>query len=124
YRSSPDLVQIQHTLARAIDETYVPAESRTTARNDGAPCEVREYERVEAEATDLAALCRALVDEGLAPRDIAVLVRQRPQDYEPALSSAFSVVALRIRLEADLQDVLAERLTQTIVPFLRLGSVA
>ena len=122
YRSSPRLVEIQHAIARVIDEEYVPAESKVASSGETDPCEIREYQSPEAEADDVAQFIRTLLLSHLRPRDIVLLVRQRPQDYEEALAHALLKHDIRMRVEAELQDILAERLTQVVLPFLRLGS--
>jgi superfamily I DNA/RNA helicase len=125
YRSSPELVKIQHILARAIDQSYVPVESKVAAEISSMPCEVREYHDVERESQDLGSLIlKTLEERNLNPRDIAILVRQRPTDYEPLIAEVLRSRGIWLRVEAQLQDLLAERLTGAILPFLRLGSVA
>ena len=123
YRSSPRLVKIQHAIASVIDEAYVPVESKVESSSETTSCEIREYESTESEANDIAQLIHSLVGDGLQPRDIALLVRQRPQDYEEAIADALIQCDIRMRVETELQDVLAERLTQVVLPHLRLGSV-
>ena len=123
YRSSRDLVRIQHTLALAIDEASVPVESRAKSRFGSVPCEILEYRSVEGEADHLAQLIRSSLDDGIQPRDIALLVRQRPQDYAEAIAEALGRRDVRMRNEAELQDILAERLTQAVLPHFRLGCV-
>ena len=123
YRSSPELVEIQHAIASVIDEAYVPVESKVESSSETNSCEIREYESAESEANDIAQLIRSLLSDGLKPRDIALLVRQKPQDYEEAIADALIKCNIRMRVEAELQDVLAERLTQVVLPHLRLGSV-
>ena len=123
YRSSPGLVEIQHTIASVIDEAYVPVESKVESSTETTSCEIREYESVESEANDIAQLIHSLVGNGLQPRDIALLVRQKPQDYEEAIADALIQCDIRMRVETELQDILAERLTQVVLPHLRLGSV-
>ena len=123
YRSSPGLVEIQHTIASAIDEAYVPVESRIEPSIGTAPCEIREYGSVQSEAVDLAQLIHSFLGDGLQPRDIVLLVRQLPHNYEEAIADTLRQCGVRMRVEADLQDVLAERLTQVVLPHLRLGSV-
>lgn len=122
YRSSAELVNIQHTLARAIDPSYVPAKSKAPSRISTEPCVIYEYDTPEQEADHIAGfIVASLNSRKLIPRDFAFLVRQRPQDYESPLSNSLRGLGVKVRNEADLQDLLAERLTQILVPFLRLG---
>ena len=122
WRSSPELVEIQHAIAAAIDNTYVPVESAAKQGSQTTACEIREYGSIEREAEDLAQFICSLLSSGLHPRQIALLVRQRPQDYEKAISEALAESGVRMRVEAELQDLLAERLTHMVLPYLRLGA--
>lgn len=122
YRSSAELVTIQHTLAKAIDAYYVAAESKAPSKFPSEPCVIYEYETPEQEAKHIANIISAsLHSRNLIPRDVAFIVRQRPQDYVSPLSSALKIHGVKVRNEADLQDLLAERLTQMLISFMRLG---
>lgn len=122
WRSSPELVEIQHAIAAAIDSAYVPVESAASRETQTTACEIREYGSIDREAEDLAQLICSLLSDGLHPREIALLVRQRPQDYEKAIADALAASGVRMRVEAELQDLLAERLTRVVLPHLRLGA--
>lgn len=122
YRSSAELVAIQHTLAKAIDTSYLPAESKAPSKFPSEPCAIYIYETPEQEAKHMAGIINAsIISRKLIPRDVAFIVRQRPQDYVSLLSSALRTHGVKVRNEADMQDLLAERLTQMLIPFLRLG---
>ena len=122
YRSSPELVAIQHTIAKAIDDSYVAAESKTSSTFSSEPCVIYEYETPKQEAKHIAdIISHSITMRGLAINDFAFIVRQRPQDYVDCLSTALNVKNIKVRNEADLQDLLAERLTKTLIPFMRLG---
>jgi len=122
YRSSTELVTIQHTLAKAVDSSYVTTESKAPSKFPTEPCAIYVYETPQQEAKHLASIInQSLNSRNLIARDIAFIVRQRPQDYVSLLSSALKIYTVKVRDEADLQDLLAERLTQIIIPFLHLG---
>jgi superfamily I DNA/RNA helicase len=123
YRSSPALVRIQHHLALAVDPECRRARSMTSQEMAGDACMVLEFDTPQSEARYLAEIIVSGVnDDGLGPRDFALLVKQKPQTYEPLLVDAFKRHEIKIRVEADLQDLLVERLTDVLVAFLRFGA--
>jgi len=124
YRSSPELVRIQHVLARAVDNDYVDVESQVIQQSVGSVCTVFEYLNPRREAEHIAQIIEeSMAERSLKPRNFAVLVRQKTTDYESELAEAFMARGLRIRDENVIQDLLAERLTSIVVPFLKLGCV-
>lgn len=80
----------------------------------------------------MAHLARWLADDMAArertPRDYALLVRQKADDYEAELAEPLAAVGLRIRNESHalgrttLQDVLADELCRIAIALLRLGA--
>ena len=123
YRSSPELVRIQHDIARSVDENAGRVESRVTAQVDEEPCVILEFATPEDEAKHLANFVASQISHSASnPRDFAVLVRQRPDRYFELLEPAFRSQELGVRNEGEIQDILAERLTSVLTSFLRLGS--
>ena len=123
YRSSPELVRIQHDIARSVDESAGRVESRVTAEVDEEPCVILEFDTPEDEAKYLASFITSQIAQRASnPRDFAVLVRQRPDRYFQQLEPVFRGRELRVRNEGEIQDILAERLTSVLISFLRLGS--
>ena len=65
---------------------------------------------------------------GRAPRDYALLVKQKSDDYEQELAGAFAAHGLRIRNEShalgktSLQDLLSDDLSQLAIAIFRLGA--
>lgn len=123
YRSSPELVKIQHVLAQRIDKDYKQVESKTDSKFSTDHCLIYEFDTIERELSFITEkVAYDLVNRVLKPRDFAVIVRQKPQDYYHKLEKAFSLHGIKLRNEGEMQDLLAERITQLIIPFLRLGT--
>lgn len=123
YRSSPELVQIQHRIARNIDPDAHEAESRSANTVDGDVCAILDFSGPTREAQYIADLVRDGVEQhDLSPRDFVVLVRQKPADYLDDLAPAFSG-EIGIRNESEIQDLIKERLVSVLLAYLRLGSV-
>ena len=130
YRSTKELVQIQHVVARAIEPDALLPEARAKTEIEGDVAEIWRFPSQIAEANEIAAkIASDMQAHGLGPRDFALLVRQKADDYESDLESAFAAQGLRIRNEnravgkITIQDVLSEDMTAIVLPFLRLGAM-
>lgn len=130
YRSSPELVRIQHVLAQALDSSVEAVQSRQIAAVD-----VRDAARIwhldsmQNEARYIAEhVSRDMARRALRPRDYGLLVRQKAEDFEPLLAIEFTNVGLRIRNEAQrigrttVQDLVAEPLVTLYLGMLRLAT--
>ncbi len=129
FRSSADLVRIQHVVARALDPTTAPTIAQAQRRADGDVAQVWNSATKQAEAEYLA---RWLSDDmgrrGQSPRDYALLVRQKADTFEADLNDALNAAGLRLRNESHvlgrttLQDLLVDDLARIAVAILRLGA--
>ncbi|WQG59591.1 ATP-dependent helicase [Pseudomonas sp. RTB3] len=78
YRSSPDLVRIQHVLAQALDAAAVAPVSQTAGTISGESCSIFDFPSPHAEARNLAISVASNVATGkFTPRDFVLLVRQK-----------------------------------------------
>ena len=124
YRSSPELVRIQHKIALAVDAESEPSESKVLGDFYKDTCEIREFTTPEDEAMYLARFVEPYISQGsLAPRDFAILVRQKANGYFRLLEPILRNSGIKLRDEGDIQDILAERLVGVLISFLRLGSL-
>ena len=129
FRSSPDLVRIQHVVAQALDSKVKPAIAHAPKAVDGDVAQVWISRTTTAEMNHLAQWLKVdMAKRGLAPRDYAILVRQRADDYETDLSGPLENVGLQVRNESHtlgrttLQDLLADDFCRIAVAILRLGA--
>lgn len=128
YRSSPDLVRIQHVLAQALDAAAVEPVSKAAGTVAGDSCAIWDFTSPEIEAQRLAAFVAAeMRSHGLGPRDFVLLVRQKAVDYAAVLEPAFQGAGIPLRNEAGtvgavmLQELLAEEASILLVHVLRLA---
>ena len=131
YRSSPELVRIQHILAQALDTQSVKPISKTTATVAGESCAIWDFLSPEREAGKLAEFVAAeMKAHDLGPRDFVLLVRQKAVDYAAVLQPAFAAAGIPLRNEAAyagtimLQELLAEEASELIICVLRLAMTA
>lgn len=129
FRSSPDLVRIQQVVARALDPGTAPAVSQNPRCVDGDVAVVWNSRTKAAEADHLAHwLAEDIARRGTAPREYALLVRQKAQEYEAELAEPLAGVGLRMRNESHalgrttLQDLLADEICRIAIALLRLGA--
>lgn len=128
YRSSPELVRIQHVLAQALDDCAPHPVSKTEGTVSGDCCAVWDFASSRAEARHLATyVAREMKSHALQPRDFVLLVRQKADDYAQELAPYFAAVGLRLRNEdasvgaLKVQELLAENLSMDCMLLLRVA---
>lgn len=129
FRSSPDLVAIQHVVARALDPNTAPTVAQAARLVDGDVAQVWSSETKAGEVTHLAQwIANDMAIRARAPRDYALLVKQKSDDYEHEISGVFAAHGLRIRNEShtlgktSLQDLLSDDLSRLAIAIFRLGA--
>lgn len=121
YRSIPELVRIQHSIAQALNPDVEECISKVDEHVDGEVCRicVCDDDMVEAQFINEAILEWINID-GLQPSDICLLVRQTPQRYVNKLIENLSKSGVKARIESELQDILAEPITKLLASLLKL----
>lgn len=129
FRSSPELVSIQHVIARRLEADAQPAQSKTSCAISGDAAQVWVSDSCDEEASHLAAwLKQDMTARGKDPRDYVILVRQKADQYEDELSPALQVMGLRLRNESrqlgkiSLQDLLVDTYSGIVIAMLRLAA--
>lgn len=124
YRSAPELVAIQDVLMQLLDPSSarpVAAQGRTLGNGR---CDVLVFDDDIAEATFLARLVEHRIRKrGAHPRDICLLVKQKPQDYARQLVPALLARRIKARNEQQHQDLLTEPLVSFVVAALRQAAM-
>ena len=127
YRSSPELVRVQHILACALDADAATPVSKVKGSIDGESCAIWNFSSAETEATWLADhIVNSMEANDLALRDFAILVRQKASEYADVLVPAFAERGLVLRNEAGsvgsvaIQDLLSEEVSHVLVCILRV----
>ena len=130
FRSSPGLVRIQHVVARALDANAIAGVAQAAQLVDGDVAQVWNSQTRDDEAEYLTRwLAEDMARRGGSPRDYALLVRQKSDDYEAELSEPLAQAGLRLRNESHalgrttLQDLLADELARIAIALLRLGAL-
>ncbi|MDN4053150.1 ATP-dependent helicase [Massilia sp. YIM B02763] len=128
YRSSPQLVHIQHVLAQALDSAVAQPESKAPSSIADTCCAIWDFASVNVEAARLAQyVATQMRHQGLGPGDFVLLVRQKAEDYVRILAPAFAAEGIQLRNEAAyvgaqmLQELLTEPLSELVLLVLRIA---
>lgn len=123
YRSAPELVRIQQVMIEALDPGGAQPQPAPHLKDAKGSAEVLLFPDHETEALFMAdEIRRFLTDEGLSPRDICVLTKQKPDIYAQAIQEALAVLGTKARIENDFQDLLAEAVTDLVLAYLQLAA--
>ncbi len=123
YRSAPELVRIQQFMAKALDQKNEAAIAVDDGADGNGECRVFVYRNHQAESIHLAELIEKWIKtDGVDPREICVLVRKKPQNYTTSLMAELAKRAVKARVESELQNLLAEPVTTTLLDFFKLAS--
>jgi superfamily I DNA/RNA helicase len=122
YRSVPELVRMQHSIALAVESGSAAPVSASTNQGAGI-CKILEFRTPEHEAAYLARLIGAEVAVGsAAPGDYCVLARQLVGPLTGALQAELRSYNVVLRDESALQDLRVEPLAKVVLSALRLAT--
>lgn len=128
WRSHKELVRIQHAIAHYIDPNTKVPKAKAERHVDGDIAAIWQYQTGEEEAEGIAAWIAREINAGIAPHEIAILVRHHASEVEERLIPHFSKYDIKLRNvarsigEITIQDLLGEDLTAILLPLLRLGT--
>jgi len=123
YRSAPELVRIQAHLIAALDPAAPPPQPHDDGTTGAGECKIYTFQTEEREALFIAELIAERLAAGLKPRDICVLVKQRPGLYTTSLINALrDQHGIQGRDEGKYQDLLTEPVTQALLVFLKIAT--
>lgn len=129
FRSSPELVRVQHFVAQALDPQSPQIQSQAVGQLDRDVVQVWRSRSTAVEGRQLAQWIAAdLVTRQKQPRDYVLLVRQRADQFEEELQPIFAAVGLSIRNEnkaigrTNVQDLMVDEAAAIALATLRLSS--
>jgi len=130
FRSSPELVKIQHIVAQALDSNAIPTIAQATRKIDDDVAQVWNCPTERREAEQIARwLAADMAKRGTTARDYALLVRQTADRFEEQLGEPLAQMSLRLRNESrvlgrtTLQDLLVEEFAAIAIALLRLAAI-
>ena len=123
YRSAPNLVGIIGNLASAIETGSVPPVAVDDGSNGQGECRVLHFQNSDDEVIALTELIRGWVeDDGVPPEQICLLTKQTPDRYTTDLTDALQAIGIQTRIEAALQDLMSEPITDILLDALMLAN--
>ena len=129
HRSSPGLVQLQQVIAKAINEGAPEVESKAPSEIGDDVAQTWNFASSQEEARHIAQWLKVDMSvRGTHPRDYALLVRQKADEFAVRLGNEFEHAGLQIRNESrslgrtTLQDLLSDEAASIAVAILRLGA--
>jgi ATP-dependent DNA helicase UvrD/PcrA len=128
HRSSPALVALQHVVARQLEPTTRPAEAKAPALVAIDTAVIWTFSDSIKEAHYISRwISQDMLERALSPRDYALLVKQRADDFEEYLVESFARAGLTVRNEArevngfiSIQDLLTEPMTRLVLAIAQL----
>jgi len=129
FRSSPELVRVQHFVAQALDPQSPQIQSQAAAQLDRDVVQVWRSQSAALEGQHMAQWIAAdMLARQKRPGDYVLLVRQRPDQFAQELQPIFAAAGLSIRNESqaigrtNVQDLMVDDATSIAVALLRLAS--
>ncbi|MBT2474253.1 ATP-dependent helicase [Microbacterium sp. ISL-103] len=129
YRSSPELVELQHRFARILSPKASKQTSHVLSETGDAPAQVWSFTDEDTEASKIGEWIRQdMNDSGRTASDYAILARQQVALMEPRFRTAFEEHDLRVRNDdllvgvIRLQELLSDELTTLLIDVIRLGA--
>lgn len=129
FRSSPELVRVQHFVAQALDPQSPQIQSQTEGQLDRDVVQVWISRSTAIEGQRLAQWIAAdMAARQKQPSDYVLLVRQRPDQFEEELQPIFTAAGLSIRNESktigrtNVQDLMVDEAVAIALAALRLAS--
>jgi superfamily I DNA/RNA helicase len=128
YRSNERIVAILNTLKAHLapaEPDFVSVRPAPTLQADKI-CAVLVAADADAEAEAIASHVAGAIGEGLEPRSIGLLVRQKSVDWEARIKASFDARGIAFRNEdrdvggASIQDLMTESYSRIVVDFLEL----
>ncbi|MHA4967197.1 UvrD-helicase domain-containing protein [Pseudomonas extremorientalis] len=117
FRSQSQLLRLQNDLIKVLDPgSEMPVE---LLGGEGGEILLQSFNNCSSEAFSLADQINTWINiEGVAPSEIAVLVRSYPEAYTVRLTSALDGLGIAYRNENQMQDITTEPIALVVVDFL------
>lgn len=116
YRSAPRLVEIQKILIKNISGYDNNISARESWDDEDGVCEIWNFKNSQKEAEFLSAETKKwIVDDGLTPNDICIIVKQKPDEYYGILIDEMAKYGVKIRNESKLQDLISEECVRILL---------
>lgn len=119
YRSAPELVRMQHSIALALDPQTT--EVLSASKVQSGVCQLMFFDDSASETGVLASLISNEIVKGAIPRDYCVLTRNQVGEMSKELKIGLLNQNVKLRDESALQDLLTEPVMEILMAVLALA---
>lgn len=112
YRSAPRLVLLQKEMYNALKEKKAEVIPSEKWASDAGEITLFIAEDEKLEALALVEDIKKQLAEGIEPKDMCILCKQKPQDYSPSIIEELEKLGIRARIETEYQDLLKEPIVE------------
>ena len=120
FRSAPTLRRMQNAMVKVIDPPGALEDADIVG--DEGEISILRFEDDDDEASGLAERVRGLIDDGIEPSEIAILVSKQQNLYCQRLVAAFEAEEIPFREEDTKQDLASEPVACLLIDFLLIAS--
>lgn len=120
FRSAPRLRRMQNAMVKVMDPPAA-LDDTDIVGNEG-EIRILRFDDDSAEAASLTERIRSLIDDGVEPSEIAILVSKQQNLYCQRLTAAFDAAEIPFRDEDEGQDLASEPVASVIIDFLLIAS--
>ena len=118
YRSAPRLVLLQKEMYNALKEKKTEVIPSEKWASDAGEITLFIAEDEKLEALAVVEDIKKQLAEGIEPKDMCILCKQKPQDYSPSIIAELEKHGIRARIETEYQDLLKEPIVELILNIL------
>lgn len=119
FRSAPRLVRLQNHLASNLLRSEIECLPRPGRDEGEGVAEFWIFDDHHQEAQIIAEeIRRRVIDDGIDPREICLLYKQRPDVYAEELQNQLLALGVNARVENEIQDLLVEPIIQFVLNFI------
>ena len=118
YRSAPRLVLLQKEMYNALKEKKTEVIPSEKWASDAGEITLFIAEDEKLEALAVVEDIKKQLAEGIEPKDMCILCKQKPQDYSPSIIAELEKHGIRARIETEYQDLLKEPIVELILNML------
>ena len=118
YRSAPKLVLLQKEMYNTLKEKKTEVIPSEKWSSDAGKITLFIAEDEKLEALAVVEDIKKQLSEGVEPKDMCILCKQKPQDYSPSIIAELEKHGIRARIETEYQDLLKEPIVELILNML------
>lgn len=122
HRSAPRLVELQKNMYASLHDNPDNITASTKWNEEDGVINLVTSDNNNAEAEELAKMIQGDILCGVKQNDIAILCKQKVEDYSVAVINALDKIGIRARIETDFQDLLKDDIIRLLLAIIVLAN--